>query len=349
MRRFIACMVLAAMLLAGCSTNAQTDLSGRLAGGLLDAVQRTPEPAAENTPQPMKISVEETPAQGAGTAAYDGPLFLLRTVDFVAMPVEFGTEFSRGGTHVDCYSFDSFVSVSFGRLSPSKNSSEAIYEIGKIVPINEDSLEITDGLSFYGYPAAALSYTTGGNEDLQICRDMAVLGDDALHWFHCAVYADWFNDYEEVIENWIDKAYLVQVTEEQLTALRPGQASAEFADIQYFDDATMLVKDYMWIDNSDEALLDEYGIEPDPVQRYSLVVKGDGSYYPRPMNEYAYYDYLYYTDTTESGFDYIIVMCMDEFSDELEARCAQWDGAAMFVQLTYAGDTVIGVHEVFIS
>lgn len=54
-------------------------------------------------------------------------------------------------------------------------------------------------------------------------------------------------------------------------------------------------------------------------------------------------------DTTESGFDYIIVMCMDEFSDELEARCAQWDGAAMFVQLTYAGDTVIGVHEVFIS
>lgn len=40
---------------------------------------------------------------------------------------------------------------------------------------------------------------------------------------------------------------------------------------------------------------------------------------------------------------------MDEFSDELEARCAQWDGAAMFVQLTYAGDTVIGVHEVFIS
>lgn len=163
------------------------------------------------------------------------------------------------------------------------------------------------------------------------------------------MYADWFSDYEEVIENWIDKAYLVQVTEEQLTALRPGQASAEFADIQYFDDATMLVKDYMWIDNSDEALLDEYGIEPDPVQRYSLVVKGDGSYYPRPMNEYAYYDYLYYTDTTESGFDYIIVMCMDEFSDELEARCAQWDGAAMFVQLTYAGDTVIGVHEVFIS
>ncbi len=224
------------------------------------------------------------------------------------------------------------------------NSDEALNVIAGLVPINRDMLELSDG--FCGsYPACWLQYTSGSSEDTQVCRDLVVFADDALHWFHCSVYADQFEECALNIEYMMDAPYLVELTEPQLLALKPGDANYILAHVQYEDETTALVDDLLWINGDDEATLAQYNIPIDQVANdYAIVNIGDEQYHPFAISDKGKYSAIFYDEMSFAQTD----CTFPDFLAVLEKRSTEYGVQAMLANVCFAGDTIISIEEQYI-
>lgn len=197
-------LILLLFLCTGCASKSGEDLSQTMVNGIKNAVvsklsATTSNPTAAPAPSQQPEAQEAEPE---GSKERESSDLFLCLEGFSAEPMEYGTEFHEDGTFVDSYFYDGMVTVRFGRLERADTAEQAVSLIAPYAYTEPEKIEITAQGSLDGYPAYALSYVIGSNEDTQLCRDLLVTAEDAVHWFHCSVYADWFEDYESLIEDW---------------------------------------------------------------------------------------------------------------------------------------------------
>lgn len=348
MKKQALCLLLAGVLClcAACGNAKESNaaLAGKLVSGVSNAARASLSTAAQTVPP----EASEQPApQPSPLSRPRNKQYVLRARRFSAPAVEYGTEFKDGGIFTDAYYYNNAFSVQFGRLDAAKNADEAVQDIANQLHIAAGKIDYSE-TSSYDVPALILDYKIGSNEDTQYCRDVAMLGDDALHWFHCAVYADWFSEYEESLLSLFDSLYLAELTTDQLLALQPGSASSVFAEIRYKDKKTILVNDLQWINGDDIEELKAHGIDPDDVYNdYAVVELGDSIYYEYPLYQKAHCSFISYDGQGSAGFSQIDCSA-GEFMPQLKEYCQSYEQAAMAVDILFAGEDIIAVDEVYI-
>lgn len=123
--------------------------------------------------------------------------------------VEYGSEVFGDGTFTDAYVYESMVGVTFARLAFGAEASEVGMVIAQRAGIDPEDMVRTEEESLDGYPAYRLEYTIGSNEDTRHSIDKVFVdeAESVIHWFHCAIPVDWYEDYKDITEEWIDNLY----------------------------------------------------------------------------------------------------------------------------------------------
>ncbi len=115
---------------------------------------------------------------------------------------------------------DGLVALVIERLPTENDDGEPITPdnlaalVASFEDIDEADINISSNLDnlaeLYTYPVAGADYQTGENEDTRDCVDLFIFTDPWLFRVHVLVAADYTEDYEEMVGEWLTNLEIVE-------------------------------------------------------------------------------------------------------------------------------------------
>ena len=161
----------------------------------------------------LNISDAIAPAYYESSIIDDYAHFDMQTAEDQAELVDY-EEYSDV-SYVQTYMYDGgMVTYSFERYAPCEDSGDVNLFLAADVYASKTDAELTiteddDLTARLSYPTYRVEYVTGSNEDTCQNMDVAAMLDDCTLIFHVSAGADNYEEYQSVIEGWIDALEIV--------------------------------------------------------------------------------------------------------------------------------------------